>query len=352
MKTKLFWLALVIGVLAGWVALAEVATGFAPLALAFGWIPFLFRVLPRITVDWGSVAVGGVAVVLFCGGIHWIGRAWRRQREGEAPVGRRWKVRWSLAFTLFALVLFAAGTSLVGIVHQVGWLATGREPVMVPGLKGYSSWDAVNRMSQVNNLKQIAIGMHGYAGRNDGLLPAGGSFAPDGSMRHSWETMLLSDIGWYAKGLDLNQPWDAPGNAPIFRCVLPQFINPSSEVTDLTDAHGFGLSHYAANVNVMGANTTIRYPRDLDTTTTLLIGEVNAGFQPWGHPVNWRDPALGINRSPHGFGGSPSKGGATFLMADGSVQFVSEKVSPEMVRALGKAGRKEPIDLSALPKPW
>ena len=34
-----------------------------------------------------------------------------------------------------------------------------------------------------------------------------------------------------------------------------------------------------------------------------MAGEVAGDFKPWGDPTNWRDPALGINRSPEGFGG-------------------------------------------------
>src|SRR5690349_15388520 len=57
---------------------------------------------------------------------------------------------------------------------------------------------------------------------------------------------------------------------------------------------------------------------------TLLIGEVNAQFKPWGHPVNWRDPTAGINSSQHGFGGPPGSGGANFVMADASIRFLSD----------------------------
>ena len=62
--------------------------------------------------------------------------------------------------------------------------------------------------------------------------------------------------------------------------------------------------------------------------------EVNAGFRPWGHPVNWRDPADGLNGGPRNFGGPPGSGGARFLMAGGSVRFVSAHTDPAVLRAL------------------
>jgi prepilin-type processing-associated H-X9-DG protein len=67
---------------------------------------------------------------------------------------------------------------------------------------------------------------------------------------------------------------------------------------------------------------------------TILAGEINSNFTPWGHPVNWRDPAKGLNQVPDGFGGPPSRNGVTFLMADGSVRFLHNRTSPEVLKAL------------------
>ena len=77
---------------------------------------------------------------------------------------------------------------------------------------------------------------------------------------------------------------------------------------------------------------------------TNAFGEVNANFSPWGRPMNVRDPARGINRGPYGFGGAPGSGGAHFAMADGSVRFVSEKISPAVLKALATPNGGEEID--------
>ena len=68
-------------------------------------------------------------------------------------------------------------------------------------------------------------------------------------------------------------------------------------------------------------------------SNTILAGEIRERFVPWGKPKNVRDPLLGINRSPDGFG-SPFSGGMHILMADGSVQFLSENVDPKTLRFL------------------
>src|SRR5690348_11362870 len=113
---------------------------------------------------------------------------------------------------------------------------------------------------------------------------------------------------------------------------------------------GFGLSHYAANVWVLGPNTKKRITDITDgSANTLLNGEVHADFKPWGHPMNFRDPARGINRSAQGFGGAPYSGGAYYTMADGSVRFVSERISPDVLRALSTPAGGESVDGSILP---
>src|SRR5262249_6999261 len=138
-------------------------------------------------------------------------------------------------------------------------------------------------------------------------------------------------------------------NAPYFRCIIPGFINSQMRSAPLIDADGFGLSHYAANSRVMGPGKGMKVSDITDgAANTILIGEVNANFRPWGHPVNWRDPAKGINKSPDGFGGPRSSGGGLFAMADGSVRFIGEGVNSSVLRALATPNGGEDVDPSVL----
>src|SRR5262249_6619533 len=204
------------------------------------------------------------------------------------------------------------------------------------------------RMRSQNILRQVGLAAHNYHDTYN-TLPPGGTFAPDGSMLHSWETHLLPYIPYVAPRIDLTRPWNDPRNARYFKGVLPEFINPGFRFPELTDAEGFGLSHYAANSHVLGANRRMKLDDITDgTSTTLLFGEVNAGFKPWGHPVNWRDPVRGINRGPDGFGGAPGSGGAGFAMADGSARFLSERIDPTVLRALSTPRGGEEVDANEL----
>lgn len=310
-----------------------------PRSIVWGWLLFLYHTLPRMTVDWPSVFVGCLALVLFTTGVHAAGRTWRR----NAPEGPHWKLRWSLATVAVVFVLFAAGISLVGIVHQAGWLLTSPQPRYVQTIRwnggGYSP----------NNLKQIALAMHNYHDTYGGKGPPGGTFTPQGEMLHSWETYSLVFIGYSTGEIDFKMPWNHPRNRKYFQCILPVFTNDRLPTPAVLDQQGFGLSHYAANSLLLAANKDLNLADITDgTANTLLVGEVNAEFKPWGHPVNWRDPARGINRSPQGFGGPPSAGGANFSMADGSVRFVSERIHPDVLRTLGTPAGGEGIDASVL----
>lgn len=302
-------------------------------ALAFGWVGYLRRVLPRLTVDRAGLAVAATAFALLVVGVHWLGRSVR---------GPGWRVGWSLAAVAGVVVAFAAGVCMVGATHQLAWLATTDVPIRGraerPRRTLDSSWTA---------LKFAGCGWVNW----DGVY---GDKLPDHIANHSWITEILpyTAEGYVTKDIDMNAPWTAPHNRRFFRGVLPVFVNPDLGAVPVKDADGFGLAHFAANVGVLsdGRYRPLRKFKD-GTANTLLIGEVNANFRPWGDPANLRDPARGVNRSAYGFGGPPGKGGALFGMADGSVRFVSETVSPAVLRALGTPSGGEPVEPGVLREP-
>jgi hypothetical protein len=320
------------------VVVAVFATVEGAFALLVGWIAFLIRVVPQVTPDGPTTIVGLAAILVFAIGVHWAGRSWRG-RSGET--GRRWTIRATASVVLGVVVLFAAGIALVGIVHQAGWLAADDAPLQGEGL--------AKRGDSRSTLFMIKLAVSNYHDTNN-QFPPGGSFAADGAMLHSWETHILPFVGYSPGGVDMNQAWNAPPNQKYFQCVLPEFTNPSFRTPPLTDADGYGLSHYSANSRVLGPNFGLRLADITDgPANTILLGEVNAGFKPWGHPVNWRDPAAGIGGTARGFGGPPGAGGARFLMADMSVRFVSDQVSPEVLRALATPTGGESFDATELP---
>jgi hypothetical protein len=288
----------------------------------FGWISFLVRVVPEVKPDGPTVLVGAAALLLFAVGVHWLGRSWR----GTANPAGRWRARWTAAVVLGVVLLFTAGIAVIGITHQVAWLATSEQPLVGKTLRQHGSPEV--------QLKMIGNALHGYHDVGN-AFPPGGTFTPNGEMLHSWETHILPYLGYSASEIDMKHPWNSPANERYFKCVLPDFINPEFRTPALEDGNGFGLSHYAANSRVMAANKSSGL-KDVTNgaANTILVGEVNAGFKPWGHPVNWRDPAVGLHGGANAFGGPAATTGTAFLMGDGSVRVVGNGVDPAVLRAL------------------
>ncbi len=321
------------------------------IALTFGWIWYLGRVVPEVSVDWGAVAFSLAGLALFAAGLHPFLRWLDAQIRAEDRVGPTWPVRGTLALVAMVALMFAAGIAATGVAHQSGWLLASHEPWTDRGRQ------AMSRAMSTNNLRQIGLGFHNYAGdrsdvEGDGTLPPGGTFDAYGRMQHSWMTSLLPHIDQAAlyNSINLALPWDDPRNAVPFQEVVlpyqhPAIVRRSRDPirSGQRTAEGRAAAHYAGNARVIGGSSPIAFRGISDgTSTTILAGEVIEGFKPWGYPANWRDPARGINRVSDGFGG-PSPGGINVLFADGSVHFLKNTINATILKALSTPAGGETV---------
>jgi prepilin-type processing-associated H-X9-DG protein len=316
------------------------APGFPELVLriCFGWISFLWRVGPQIEVDWGSALIGGVCLAAFTGGLHgflrWFYGAIPRSSETRRRV---WHWRWTVGAVAIIVMLFVAGISMVGITHQLAWLATAKEPLMS------SDMGAARRSISSNNLRQIEIATRCFHEATQ-AFPPGMRLSPEGEALHGWQTILLAQMDWrnLHDAIDWQKPWTDPHHQDVFKNRISQYQMPSAGLPQ-EDDHGYSLSHYSANVHVIGGTVRRTAASITDgASNTILAGEAAGNYKPWGHPRNWRDPALGINASSNGFG-SPWKGGANMAMADGSVRFIHNDIDPGVLRALATPAGGEPM---------
>lgn len=326
------------------IAILFCALGFSgPLEVAFhvcfGWIAFLVRVLPQIRWDLWSIGTALAALVAAVAIAHPLLRSSLATNDGDSgeilftdeaprPPPRVWRFRSTLAAFAGLLCLFVAGISMVGVTHQAAWLATSPEPLLTSGR------DWARRSEAMNNLKQIGLSAHNHHDMKKSL-PPGAIAADDGQLLHGWLTLLLPYVeqqGLFDQ-IDLQSPWNSPQNQPPMQTLVRVYQLRHPRLED-EDAAGYPLAHYAANQQVIGGTgqMTLAEIRD-GTSNTILSGEVAENNVPWGRPRNWRDPRLGINRSPDGFG-APWRGGAQFGLADGSVRFLNNNVAPEVLQAL------------------
>ncbi|MEJ7594124.1 MAG: DUF1559 domain-containing protein [Planctomycetaceae bacterium] len=326
-----------------------------PLVLVLGWIYFLLKTLPNVQPDWSAIGLALITLALLIVGIHRTGRRLANSRtmtkdrsvdevavNGHPPFV--WKARWTASVVIALLLTFTAGISVVSVVHQAVWMMTGEERMI-----DNSNWMFYGRVDSRNHLKSIGIGLHNYADAN-GSLPSGGTFDTDGRPLHSAMTMILPFVEQQALfgNIDLQQPWNGDRNRKVFESEVPiyQFPRgvPNPELAaDPGEVPGFALSNYAGNVRVLRLGQSMRISDIRDgTSNTILYGEVNQGLHPWGDPLNVRDPAIGINQGPTSFG-SPFSGGCDILLADGSVQFVSESIAPDVLKALASPASGESV---------
>jgi hypothetical protein len=291
-------------------------------ALTFGWWSYVARVAPRVTVSTTGMATAGICLVLFTAGLHGFLRWLHRETRGG---DLRWKPRWTLSVVGVIVVMFASGIATVGVVHQAGWLLSSTRTLVVdrPNLGNeYTGGDLKN------SLKQIGLAVHNYEGAN-GALPGDG--LKEGWTTQSWLTVIMPFGPYSMAGIDYRYAWDDARNTARFKSVIPHYLNPGINV--IRDPNGYALSHIAGNVHIFGRGRSLRFDEIGDLSQTMMAGEVASGFKPWGDPTNLRDPSRPFDGSPQAFG-SPSGGGATVLMMDGSVKFVSDRADPKILRSL------------------
>jgi Protein of unknown function (DUF1559) len=325
------------------VILVLLSGGFViwPLEMLFflvaGWVFFLVRVGPQITLNIGSLLTGVLALMLFGISMHlalgWVYRATTPAGEGSL---RRWRLLRTAGLASLVLLAFAAGIAAIGVVHQIVWL------VLEPGPLTKGGREVAARIKSQNNMKLVALALHNHHATLS-YFPPGYTVDVLGEPLHGWQTHLLPYLEQdnLFNQIQLDRPWDDQANHAAFCREIREYTLPN--FGPQSDAEGYSLSHYAGNSHAFPGSKKkgLRFSDFKNgVSNTILFGEVSAGFRPWGHPLNIRDAARGLGSAVDKFGG-PWPGGQTrFALGDGSVRSVSPNISPAVLKALATpAGR-------------
>lgn len=192
--------------------------------------------------------------------------------------------------------------------------------------------ESARRTQSKNNIKQLLLALHNYHD-NHLVFPPGGTFQADGTGHQGWGVMIwpYCESGPWYNQVDINRAWNVGTNAGISHFRNAGFMNPSEP--SMPGPLEFGLAHYSANAHLMSANSSVSFTRVADSASVFLVAELAGDFVPWACPYNWRPLSERLNADPPIYG-RPTRDGAFFGMADGSVEFIKNDVSSQVVEAL------------------
>ena len=233
--------------------------------------------------------------------------------------------------------------------------------------------EAARRSSCVNNLSQLALGLHHYEFNHE-HLPSGSTsdqrpVRSDESAQHiSWVVETLPFIEQRAayNHLDLEQSVYSEANAEVRMMNIPTLLCPSNPLGTIEEPKRIGISHYVGNQNdreapidqdnrgLLFLNSNVTYGDILDgASQTFLLGETvpqqnNLGWVSGTRATlrnasnfndrklreSFRDPSVSQDALEVGGFASFHTGGANFAMADGSVTFMATSSDPELMRQL------------------
>jgi hypothetical protein len=190
---------------------------FAPvdflINITFGWFVHIFRILTQVQFSAINVLIGLVCLTVVAIGSHWIFR-WANSKRPLAESGSGdlaacdWPIKRTAAILGIVLLIVVAGISAVGVFNHSIWIVTSGERFA----EGFP--EPAPLAKTMNDMKQIGMAMHNYAGSN-GQLPTAASWNKNKDQPLlSWRVMILSFIEEQElyREFHRDEPWDSPHN--------------------------------------------------------------------------------------------------------------------------------------------
>ena len=215
-------------------------------------------------------------------------------------------------------------------------LSTFFSAILLIGLFGFflptvtRSREAARRSQCKNNLKQIAIALHNYNEHYNAFPPAY-TIDADGKPLHSWRTLILpwmDQKALYDK-IDLTKAWDDPVNAVALKTKISAYQCPSAV---LPESHAVYMAIVTSNSCFQATEPRLLSDIKDGLSKTLMVIEVDVEHAvPWMAPSD-ADEALLQSLFPKGK--HSHTGGMHAACVDGSVRFINQNLSPDVLRAI------------------
>jgi prepilin-type processing-associated H-X9-DG protein len=200
--------------------------------------------------------------------------------------------------------------------------------------------DAAARTQSANNLKQLGLAMHNYAGTY-GTLPAAAVYSKDGKPLLSWRVQLLPFIEQEALYMEfhLDEAWDSPHNKKLLAKMPKVFAAPTDEKS--VQAHETFYQVFVGKGTVFEGKKGMRLQDITDgTSNTLLIVEAGKAV-PWTKP---EDIPYDAAKPVPKLGGLGFENGVNAAFCDGSVRFLPRTIKEKTLRAVITPNGGEVLD--------
>lgn len=203
--------------------------------------------------------------------------------------------------------------------------------LMVPAVQKVR--ESANRMTSSNNLKQIAIALHGYHDVT-GAFPPAVVRDKNGKALYSWRVLILPYLEQDAiyKKWNKDEPWDSPNNKPLSDLVLKVYSAPGTpdENTNRSPYRVFVGKDTGFEVNKEQPDKGIRIAEITDGTSNTIAVVEATGTVPWAKPEEL-DFVPGKPLPPLGL---PGRDGFNAMLFDGSVRYIPKTIKPQVLQAL------------------
>lgn len=181
-----------------------------------------------------------------------------------------------------------------------------------------------------NNLKQIALALFNYESHYKSLPPAY-TVDANGKPLHSWRTLILPWMdrkALYDK-IDLTKAWDDPVNEVALKTKISAYQCPSAV---LPESHAVYMAIVTSNSCFQATEPRLLSDIKDGLSKTLMVIEVDVEHAvPWMAPSDANEVVL---QSLFPQGKHTHTGGMHAASVDGSVRFIDQNLSPDVLRAI------------------